>query len=104
MKNKEISHRDFCSRFKLIRHERDFHFGEHALMKDSTTKRRAIVKKHEYADVDELRVIVTDYENLSRMHAKGGNLCDFLGFSLEENRGVQSIHLIYDYHQNTLAE
>ena len=38
------------------------------------------------------------------MHGKADNLCSFLGFSLEENRRVHSIHLIYDYHQNTLEE
>ena len=46
----EIDHREFASRFKLIRKERDTHFGEHQLMKDTKTKKRVIVKNQSLGD------------------------------------------------------
>jgi|JI9StandDraft_2_1071091.scaffolds.fasta_scaffold1646586_1 hypothetical protein len=46
----EIDHREFAGRFKLIRKERDSHFGEHQLMKDTRTRRRVIVKNQSFAD------------------------------------------------------
>jgi hypothetical protein len=50
----EIDHREFTQRFKLIRKEKDTHFGEHFLMKDTRTKKRVIVKNQSYSDQTEL--------------------------------------------------
>lgn len=61
----EIDHREFSSRFKLIRKERDTHFGEHQLMKDTRTKKRVIVKNQSFVDQAELDEVMDGISSLT---------------------------------------
>lgn len=61
MKSKEISYRDFSGQYKLIRQGKDLHLGSYFLMRDTASKQRVIVKKHEYSDEGELETILLDY-------------------------------------------
>lgn len=74
------------------------------LMKNTTTKRRAIVKNHECSSIVELNTILGDYEGLAKMYDQTDFLCNFIGYCEEESKGLHSINLIYDFHQNTLEE
>lgn len=44
-------------------------------MRDAHTRRRAIVKQHEYEDASELKVIINDYEKLCRLHENAQHIC-----------------------------
>jgi hypothetical protein len=45
---KELPYRTFCAEYKFIRNAKDYHLGEHTLMRHNTTRRLAIIKNHEY--------------------------------------------------------
>ena len=76
----QLEYKEFLSRFKLIRHEKNLHFGDYLLMKDKQSNHNVYVKNHLMESIQDLFELESNLlENIELN--KCPNLVEFIAYS-----------------------
>lgn len=94
-----IPYKDYLSRFKQIRKEKNIHLGEYTLAKDKTRGANVAIKKHEGVSENELTEIIQALSGLLRLNACQ-NIIPLIGYTTTRSTaqlGQHTVYLIYEH-------